>query len=95
VSYTPTAYTATTGPSVLALGRAPIIKVRLLYIADNLQGPNRLLDIPVASIRPNGAHDLISDDFGNIVLQGSVYEDTVNNPNAPYGTDTWYGDALP
>lgn len=94
VSYTPTAYTATTGPSILTLGTAPLIKARLLFVGDPLIGAPRIIDIPMVSIRPDGAHDLIQDDFGNVVLAGAVYEDRINNPNAPFGVDIWYGDAL-
>jgi hypothetical protein len=95
VSYTPTAYTSTTGPTVISAGMQPIVKARILYVSDNLSGPNRMIEVWETSVRPDGAHDLISDDFGNIVLTGGVYDKSADHPTTPYFNDIWFGDALP
>ncbi len=95
VSYTPTAYTSTNGPTVIAAGTMPIVRARILYVSDNLSGPNRMIEVWKTSVRPDGAHDLIQDDFGSVTLVGGVYDDSANHPTTPFYNDIWYGDALP
>jgi hypothetical protein len=89
ISYTPTAYTSTNGPSVIAGGASLINKARFVWISDATNGPNRMVEVWKASLRPDAEEDFVSDDFGNMQFQASVYDDSPNHPTNPFYNDTW------
>lgn len=83
VDYTPTAYTSTTGPAVIAGGTAGVIQGAVRFIGDPSTGPDMIVDVWRANVSPNGAVGLISDDFATLGLTMAILDDAVNNPAFP------------
>jgi hypothetical protein len=57
-----------------------------LRLGQSAPGPNRMIEVWKTSIRPDGAHDLISDDFGNIVLTGGLRRQSATIRRRPTST---------
>lgn len=78
-SYTPTAYTA---------GQVPIVKGAventiegsLLFVGDPSAGPKMMVEVWRAGFTPDGALGLISEEFADLGLTGSVLADPVGHP---------------
>lgn len=83
VSYTPTAYTTTTGPQVIAGGVSGIINGRIMFLGDPSTGPKIRVNVWKTSITPDGAVGLISDDYAQMSLSAAVLDDTANHPSTP------------
>jgi hypothetical protein len=82
-SYTPTAYTGTTGPKVVGGGTAGVIQGALLFIGDPSTGPKTMVEVWRLNISPDSALGLISDDFASLGLTTSVLDDSANHPSNP------------
>jgi hypothetical protein len=83
VGYTPTAYTAPTGPALVAGGNAGVIQGAIKFIGDPSTGPDMLIDVWRANVSPNGAVGLIGDDFATLSLTMAILDDAANNPSFP------------
>lgn len=83
VDYTPTAYTGTTGPSVVSGGAVGKIEGSLKFIGDPTSGPAMLVDVWHVVVAPNGAVGLISDNFADLSLSMTIFDDSVNHPASP------------
>jgi hypothetical protein len=83
VDYTPTAYTGTTGPSVISGGSVGRIEGALKFLGDPTSGPRQNVDVWHVLISPNGALGLISDGFADIGLNMEVLDDSTNHPASP------------
>lgn len=78
-SYTPTAYSAGAVPVVKA-GVQNTIEGSLLFIGDPSTGPKMMVEVWRASFTPDGALGLISEEFADVGLSGSVLADPVGHP---------------
>lgn len=74
-SYTPTAYTASTGPFVILGGGVSRIEGSLLYVGYSNIGPRHMLEIWNCSIAPDGAFPFIATDPVTFPLKVSVLTD--------------------
>ena len=83
IDYTPTAYTATDGPQVVAGGTAGVIQGAVKFIGDPSTGPVVVVDVWRANVSPNGAVGLISDDFATMGLTMAVLDDSLAHPAHP------------
>lgn len=83
VDYTPTAYTATTGPKVVGGGNSGIIQGKILYVGDPAAGPAQMVEVWSVSISPDGAIGLISEDFATMSLTATVQDDSANHATNP------------
>jgi hypothetical protein len=83
IDYTPTAYTSTNGPAVIAGGTAGVIQGAIKFIGDPSTGPDMIVDVWRANISPNGAVGLIGDDFATLSLSAAVLDDSAANPANP------------
>jgi hypothetical protein len=75
VSYTPTAITGTGSPVVRG-GTESEINVSVLFIEDNSAGENHILRVWNASVTPDGALGLISDEFATFALNMAIQDDS-------------------
>lgn len=82
-SYTPTAYTSTTGPQVVSAGALSRIEGALKFYGDPTTGPAYNVDVWHVSVEPSGAIGLISDDFATMSLNMEVFDDSQNHPASP------------
>jgi hypothetical protein len=83
VDYTPTAYTSTTGPKMVAGGTAGVIQGAVRFVGDPSTGPDMIVDVWRANVSPNGAVGLIGDDFATLGLTMAILDDALNNPSFP------------
>lgn len=83
ISYTPTAYTSSTGPAVIGGGTAGIVQGKVLFMGDPTTGPAMRVEVWKVNITPDGAVGLISDDYAQMSLSGAVTEDAINHPSHP------------
>lgn len=83
VSYTPTAYTSTNGPKMIAGGVAGTIQGAARFIGDPSHGPVQIVDFWRVNYSPNGALGFISDDFMTFGFQMSVLDDSLAHPSFP------------
>lgn len=82
--YTPTAYsTGATGIKTVKGGTKSLIEVAVKFISDPASGPKTHVDVWRASVSPNGALGLISEEWSTIQLTMAVQDDSVNNPTYP------------
>lgn len=81
--YTPTAYTATTGPKVVSGAASPTIMGKLTFLGDPTVGPAVMVEVWKAMLTPDSALDLISDDYATLGLSLSMLDDTANHPASP------------
>jgi hypothetical protein len=87
IDYTPTAYTG--GLTQVAGGVSSKVRGKLVFVSDNSEGPNYILEVWRAIAKPNGAVGLISDNFATLPLSFSVEDDSVNHPSAPLFLKTY------
>jgi hypothetical protein len=87
--YTPTAYTAVTGPKVVGGGNAAQINGRLMFIGDPSAGPAQLVEVWRTSISPSGALEFISDDYATMELTGTAQDDSANHAANPLYQSTF------
>lgn len=83
VSYTPTAYTAGSGPAMIAGGSAGVIQGAVRFFGDPSTGPDMIVDVWRANVSPNGPVGLIGDDFATLALTMAILEDAVAHPAFP------------
>jgi hypothetical protein len=57
----------------------------LKYITNNPAGPNATYFWHRGTFSPNGAQNLISEEFGSLQIQFEVLNDATNNPTNPMG----------
>lgn len=81
VSYTPTAYAS--GLTQIRGGTRSKVRGSLLFIGDPSDGPKLQLEIWKLAFRPDGAFGLISEDFAQIAMVGTVESDAANHPTEP------------
>lgn len=81
VDYTPTAYA--TGVTQISGGTEGKVSGSGLYVSDNTEGPNFMIEFWKLTAKPDGAIGFISDDFGTMGLQFAVEDDTAHHPTAP------------
>jgi hypothetical protein len=93
ISYTPTAYTSSTGPTVNQLAVVDNLEGRLLWVGNPTHGPRTMIEIWKVSFTPNGVRQLISEDAITLPLQATVLADSDNHPGNPYGQETFLPDA--
>jgi hypothetical protein len=77
--YTPTAYAAGAVPEVLA-GESSTVEGSFLFVGDPSTGPRMMVEVWKVSFTPDGAFGLISDEFADVGMQGSVLADPTNHP---------------
>jgi hypothetical protein len=75
VSYTPVAITGLDSPVVRG-GTESEINMSFLFIEDNSAGENHILRIWNASVSPDGALGLISDEFATFALNAALQDDS-------------------
>ena len=75
VSFTPTAITGLNSPVVRG-GTESEINMSFLFIEDNSAGENHILRIWNASVTPDGALGLISDEFATFALNAALQDDS-------------------
>lgn len=83
IDYTPTAYTAPSGPQTVSGGVSGIIQGRVTYISDNSTGPNVIIEFWKCSITPDGAIGFIGDDYAEMSLSAAVLDDSAAHPASP------------
>jgi hypothetical protein len=84
VSYTPTAYTSTTSPKVIAGGISGTVSGKIVFIGDPTKGPKMMVEVWHANITPDGAVGLISDDYANLGLSAAVLDDSSNSDHVSF-----------
>jgi hypothetical protein len=90
VSYTPTAIVNAGGAIELSSSLAPLITCAFKYVGNPTRGRRRIIEIWKANVTPDGAQDLISDDYASVVLNGAILVDTVNHASSPLFSDLWF-----
>lgn len=83
ISYTPTAYTGTTGPAVVGGGKSGKIEGAVQFIPDPTSGPAMKVDVWHVQVSPNGALSLIGDDFADLSLTMEVLDDSAVHAASP------------
>ena len=56
------------------------------FTSDNAYGPNNIWNFHKCTLKPNGALNLISDEWNSMPFTGEGLDDTANNPTSPYFT---------
>lgn len=56
------------------------------FTSDNATGPNQIWNFHKCTLKPNGALNLISDEWNSMPFTGEGLDDTENNPTSPYFT---------
>lgn len=87
IDYTPTAYAD--GLTQVAGGTESKIEGAGLFVSDNSQGPNWIVEFWKLSAQPSSAIAYISDTFGSLGLQFTVEDDSVNHPTFPLWRKTF------
>jgi hypothetical protein len=90
VDYTPTAIVAGGGAIDLSSSLAPLITCGFKYLGNPTRGRRRVIEIWQASVTPDGTHDLITDDYGSLQINGAILVDSVNHPTSPLFLDRWF-----
>jgi hypothetical protein len=90
INYTPTAIVAAGNAVTLSSSLAPLITCAFKFVGNPTRGRRRIVEIWKASVTPDGAHSLITDDYGNLVINGAVLVDSVNHPTSPLFSDLWF-----
>lgn len=90
-SYTPAAYTGTTGPSVVGGGTSGIIQGSFLFVGDPTTGPAMMVEVWRANINPDTAIGLISEAFATLGLSAAVLDDSRNHSAHPLYQVTYIG----
>jgi hypothetical protein len=75
ITFTPAAITGTNSPVVRG-GTESEIEVSVLFIEDNSAGENHILRVWNASVSPDGALGLISDEFATFALNMAIQDDS-------------------
>ena len=75
ITFTPAAITGTASPVVRG-GTESEIEVSVLFIEDNSAGENHILRVWNASVSPDGALGLISDEFATFALNMAIQDDS-------------------
>jgi hypothetical protein len=75
ISYTPAAVTAGQRKRIRG-GMVNTIEGAILFVPDNSEGPNRAVQVWNASVSPDGAMGLISDEYSNFALTFTVQDDS-------------------
>ncbi|MGH9716406.1 MAG: hypothetical protein ACRD4R_06735 [Candidatus Acidiferrales bacterium] len=65
------------------------VQGHLLFVPDPVDGPNITRDVWRVNLTQDGKIGVISDDYGNWTLAGSILDDTANHPSAPFYLDTY------
>jgi hypothetical protein len=81
ISYTPTAYAD--GHTVVRGGTKTLVEGAVLFIPDPTVGPKIMLEVWSASVAPDGALGLISQEFGQMAMTMAVQADAANHPGEP------------
>lgn len=81
IDYTPTAYA--TGMNVLRASKETTIEVQLRFLGDPSSGPAMQVDIWKANVSPQGALQLISEEYASGQLAFEILDDSVNHPSSP------------
>ena len=90
IDYTPPAIVANQGAIDLSSSLAPVITCAFKYVGNPTRGRRRIVEIWKAVVTPDGAHDFITDEYGNLVLNAAVLVDSVNHPTSPLFSDRWF-----
>ena len=61
-------------------------KFAVKFTSDNAHGPNNIWVFHKCTLKPNGALNLISDEWNTMPFTGEGLDDTSNNPTSPYFT---------
>ncbi|HEY6108694.1 MAG TPA: hypothetical protein VIV56_07310 [Gemmatimonadales bacterium] len=69
-------------------GTQALIEGKLVFIGDNVAGPNYHIEAWRVQMTPDGALALLSDDYGAPKLKGAVLLDATNHPDEPYFRQT-------
>jgi len=77
------------GSNVLLANTALNKEFALLFTADNPVGPNETWQFHRLTIAPDGAFNLIGDDWQVLSFDGTGLSDIDNNPTSPYFTVTF------
>jgi hypothetical protein len=77
---------ATQAGDILSAAQALDLEYALTFTSDNPYGPNETWVFHKAKIRPNGAFNLISDEWATLSFTAEGLTDTANNPTSPYFT---------
>lgn len=83
IDYTPTAITVLDQVNPVAASGTLLGFVR--FVGDPVTGPIVECELWRVSISPDGTLGLISDDFAEFRVKGTVLSDSVNHPNEPFG----------
>lgn len=75
VSFTPTAITGVNSPVVRG-GTEALIEGSVLFLEDNSAGENHILRVWNASVSPDGALSLISEEFATFALNMAIQDDS-------------------
>jgi hypothetical protein len=62
------------------------VEFAVRFTADNATGPNQIWNFHRCTLKPNGALNLISDEWNSMPFTGEGLDDTTNNPTSPYFT---------
>lgn len=81
IDYTPTAYAA--GLTQVRGGTQSLIEGSVLFKPDPATGPQIMVEIWKASVTPDGALGLISEEFAQMALSMAVQADTIGHPTEP------------
>jgi len=81
IDYTPTAYAS--GFTQISGGTEGQVLGSGLYVSDNTEGPNMMIEFWQLIAKPDGAIGFISDDFATMGLQFAVQDDSLNHPDSP------------
>ncbi len=92
VGYTPTAYTAATGPKKVTGGTEGKIEGAVLFVGDPTTGPKQMVEVWHVTLKPDQAIGLIADDFATYGLAMTVLDDSANHPATPYYDVTYLPD---
>ena len=94
VSFTPQAITGTDSPVVRG-GTTPFINGAMLFIEDNQAGLNHVWRGWNASIAPDGAFGLISDDWNTFALNFTLQDDSEGDHGGTPDNPLYYSQLVP
>lgn len=92
-SYTPPAYTADDGPSVVQGGTKSVIEGRLLFVGDPSTGPKMMVEVWRVSVAPDGALGLITEDWASMGLTMTAQDESAAHPDEPFYRVVYLPDA--